>query len=234
MPAPRIAFFAALSLFFGLSLSAACGSDEAPQGGDGGDDTSSTTHATTSATTTSSSGITCDSGFSSSCCFGDGVCCPCAAHGCDPTSSHESQIVLTNCLCESDVCAKECQSACVGLGIDVSCFVCAAKETADSCADQYGACGGQPSSCGAPAGCSECVSCANSGACYDTWHACWFDEECQAVMLCAGDGSLASLQGCLPEHPNAAPLLDAYLNCAYCSTCSSLCPDESASYCGVD
>lgn len=223
---------ALVTVSVGASLGA-CGDDAATtsSGGEGGDPTGGAT--TTSATTsvTSSTGMSCDPGFSAGCCFGDGECCPCAAHACDPLSSHESQIVMTNCLCEPDVCGPECASACVGLGIDVSCFVCAQKKGADACSAELAQCNGTTVDCSAPADCATCRGCGDADGCYDAWHDCWFDEECQAVMLCAGDGTRDALLACLPEHPTAEPLLTAYLDCSYCTLCSAECPTESALQC---
>lgn len=226
----------ALLLAAGLgSALSACGDDDVQfQGGEGGDPTGgATTSTTTSTTATTSTGESCDPGFSAGCCFGDGSCCPCAAHQCDPLSTHESQIVLTNCLCEADVCGAECASACVGLGIDLSCFVCAQKVGADACSAELAQCNGTTTDCSAPADCNGCRGCADADTCYDAWHACWFDSECQAVMLCSGDFSRDALLACLPANPTAEPLLTAYLDCTYCTACTTQCPEDSAGQCAV-
>jgi hypothetical protein len=131
----------------------------------------------------------------------------------------QGEAAFTQCVCDPEVCAVECEVDCAGYGISGSCIICTQKAGAETCSDELEQCGGVLEDCSSPADCYECVACADYGQCYDVWHACWADAECEAVLNCDF--------ACLDAHPAAQPLVDAYLHCVVCDACAVACPDAA-------
>lgn len=195
-----------------------------------------TTIAPTTSTDPDTFGEDCDPGYSAGCCFGDGECCPCVGFACEPFSEPAAIEAFQQCACQSDVCADACEVACVGGGIDGSCFVCAEKAARGACEAEFVGCNGALEfACDAPpASCGECEQCSLTGDCFDAWFACWDDSGgCQDIMLnCEpGCGDQACLQQCADDATVGKELYQAWLECTYCDKCVEACGDVGVS-CG--
>jgi hypothetical protein len=189
---------------------------------------------TTIAPTTSADpdtfGEDCEPGYSAGCCFGDGECCPCVGFACEPFGDAAAIEAFQQCTCQSEVCADACEVACVGGGIDGSCFVCAEKAARGACEAEFVGCDGALEfACDAPpASCAECEQCSLTGDCFDAWFACWDDEGgCQDIMLQCEPGcrDQACLQQCADDATAGKELYAAFLSCTYCDRCAEACGD---------
>lgn len=192
-----------------------------------------TTDFTTDVITTATPGENCPPGYSAGCCFGDGECCPCVGFNCTLGATIAETQPFQDCACQADVCADACTFACSTGGIDLSCFVCADKAAQTTCAAEFADCGGTLSFTCPPASCDDCRACAQTGACFDAWFACWSDDACRQLIISCAETcpDAACEQACNDKFPDGAALHQAYLDCAYCDQCAGLC-DVDAVTCG--
>jgi hypothetical protein len=214
----------AIGVAAAFACAPACEADVEGNGGHGGG------ASTSSAPTSTSTGEQCDPGSSAGCCFGDGSCCPCVGFDCAYDADHAAIEAFQQCACAADVCAAECPYACQGGGIDVSCFVCAAKVAQTKCATEFAACGGELGFACPPSTCDDCEACSITSGCYDAWHACWFDADCRAIAICSESCTeLACMVDCAAGGPPGASLYTAFLECTYCGACAGTCDDAALS-----